>query len=63
MFDVLIRVWDPITDKFGREETKANTMPLTKPEAASMVAELLPCVDDYHGQGMTIHSVRKVLAV
>ncbi len=59
-FDVLIRVWDPIMGKFGKIETPANREPLTEPEADAIVAELLPCVDDYRGQGMTLHGVRKV---
>lgn len=60
MFNVLIRVWDPIRSKLGRVEDRANSEPLTEPEADAMIAELLPCVDDYHGQGMTLHGVRKI---
>jgi hypothetical protein len=59
-FDVLIRVWDPTLGKFGRVESKANREPLTEPEADEIVRELTPCVDDYHGQGQTLHGVRKV---
>lgn len=60
MFDVLVLPWDPICGKFGKVETRANREPLTEKEADEMVAELLPCVDDYRGQGQTLHGVRKV---
>lgn len=58
-FDVLVRHWNPILGKFGKVEERANTVPLTEPEADAMVVELLPCVDTYQGQGQTLHSVRK----
>lgn len=59
-FDVFVRVWDPICNRFGRAETLANVAPLTECEADEMAALLALCVDDYRGQGMTIHGVRKV---
>jgi hypothetical protein len=58
-FDVLVRSWNPILGKYGKVEERANVEPLTEPEADFMVAELLPCVDYYRGQGQTLHSVRK----
>ena len=63
VFDVLIRVWDPIRSKLGKVEERANREPLTEPEADAMVADLLPCVDDYQGQGQTLHGVRKAARV
>jgi hypothetical protein len=62
MYDVLVRPWDPICGKFGKVEERANHEPLTELEAAAMLAELLPCVDDYRGQGQTLHGVRMVKA-
>jgi hypothetical protein len=58
-FDVLVRHWNPILGKFGKVEERANTEPLTETEADAMVSLLAPCVDHYHGQGQTLHSVRK----
>lgn len=61
VFDVLIRAWNPTCGKGGHIEEPANTEPLTEQEADAMVEELTPCVDvDYHGQGQTLHSVRKL---
>jgi hypothetical protein len=61
--NVEVLVWDPIMGRLGRPDrdwTQANRLPLTEAEADLMVQELLPCVDDYRGQGLTLHGVRKV---
>jgi len=60
VFDVLVRPWNPTCNKGGLVEERANIEPLTEAEADAMLAELTPCVDDYHGQGQTLHGVRKV---
>ena len=58
--DVMVLVWDPIMGRLGRvcDWVKANTQPLSAKEAKCMYDELLPCVDDYHGQGLALHGVR-----
>lgn len=61
--NVEVLVWDPIRGYLGRDDrdwTQANRLPLTEEEADRMVSELQPCVDDYRGQGLTLHGVRKV---
>jgi hypothetical protein len=61
--NVEVLVWCPTTGRLGRPDqdwTRANRLPLTEDEADRMVEELIPCVDDYRGQGLTLHGIRVV---
>lgn len=62
--NVEVLVWCPTTGRLGRPDrdwTRANCRPLSPDEAEEVAAMLRPMVDDYRGQGMTIHGVRVTL--
>lgn len=58
--NVEVLVWDPIRGYLARSTdwTRANKAPLTASEAIAMRDDLAAHVDDYRGQGLSIHAVR-----